>query len=248
MPGFLYYIPGDSGRMTVENALALPCAYAFEDCKAIDSRGVLRGPADDQPAGLVIARSGTVPDSDMGLFLDRQIWTKMDQSDVWIGYCKSEDGTPTFPKPVDLARPRQIDGRPLKLGDGNEWIIPIARRLQIHDGDLVPYCALPMVSEYKNGTWASSGVRSQFRGLWDISNKYLTSFMSGKLEDDGRYYFEYDFPTMHESAFLALTTNYYVGRDEISILQLLDNEIAQAILNELIDMPTYVEFVTSKKN
>jgi hypothetical protein len=244
MPGFLYYVPGASGKIDAAWMRTLPCGYAFDDCKSVVSRGAMSGPG-ESGAGSVIARPDAVKDEEIGFFSDRQTWTKMQQADIWISTASSS--SPVV-QPVDLARPNQIDGHLLELGDGNEWLIPVARKLKITGGDVTPYCALPMVSKLQpDGSWMPTEVRGKFKRLWEIAREYLDANANAK-EENGRWFIEFEFSKMHDCACAALAANYYIGRDEVAILELLDHGIAQAILNEVVDMTTLNEFLNSKKN
>ena len=147
------------------------------------------------------------------------------------------------PGPDDLIRGEPIDGYPLTLGDGREWMIPLARvfptgmalpsRLAIGpDGDWVkePIPALRQASKDADRIW------NAVRTAYDL------------LEDD-------ESPTVIDEAETIglavgiLALNYRIGAAEASALGLLTTANVVDVLRLFVDFPRFYEGITdAKKN
>jgi len=94
---------------------------------AVDTRG---GPAfstvhrngPDGGAGGIAVGGPAARCPRLGYYPEEQTWCGCADGAYWVGY-----ETSRRPTPEDLARPEQVDGYPVELLDGQEWLVPVAR-------------------------------------------------------------------------------------------------------------------------
>jgi len=238
--GFLYYLPGVQSPVSIE-AARKACNYAFADCETVVSRGVMRGPWDG-PVGSIVGRPGL---EDVGLYDNRQTWFRTaGDSGICVGI---ENGVELGPD--DLARPRQLDGHWVRLGDdGHEWLIPTARRFSKDVEGVTWYCGLPCRSVYQaDGSWSPTEPVKRYEGFWRTALDFWEAFTKGE-EKGTRREFHFDFDRMHQAAVEALQINYAVGPAEVSHLGLLTFSSCQEIMEAVIDLPTLNEYLKKKRS
>lgn len=123
MAGFLYFLPGSAPIKSRDVAL-LPESSGLrsllDDCGWSTAR-VAVGPG-GEPGALIVpscdpAVGGKDPFS--AYQAENQTWVQIAERSLWIGWEKE-----ARPRPVDLLRPRPLDGFPVRLRDGNDWQIP----------------------------------------------------------------------------------------------------------------------------
>ena len=242
MANLLYYFPGINDatvapvKAAVEAAGLLP---VFGDAKWTANKVMAHGP--DGGAGIVLsihtyARGGEQADA---LVLEgRQTWTPCDEGKYWIGW-----RTDKPPAPADLARREQIAGHAVKLGDGNEWIIPLARvinggtefpkRLTLGPGGMWVETILPQFVEF------CAKAESVWRG---ISGAVERADDSGESKVDAEI-------GVDDTAFAieALALNYAVGSWEASALGLLTTHTRAAIIMATVDWPRIVAVLEAQR-
>ena len=115
MASFLYWWPGRDVMVSRSHAGEAGLAYAFD--QEIACTLGYSGP--DGGKGAVFAQG-----ADPRIDLDNQTWRKIPKSpvDAWVGHDNRAK-----PGPDDLLRAQQIDGHLVKLLDGSQWLIPVAR-------------------------------------------------------------------------------------------------------------------------
>ncbi|MDI9598469.1 MAG: hypothetical protein QM323_03075 [Acidobacteriota bacterium] len=231
MGGYLYYVPG-AGHDVDYHAAGLD--YAFDD-RSPTRCPVLRGP--DGAAGVVLScdepmRARYVP--------AEQEWGPMPGTGLQVGYWRDR-----LPGPQDLARTDLLDGHPLTLLDGREWIVPIARKVLVEGGEVVAWpTALPCTVRLDDaGKWTIGDVVPRYRWLWEIAGRWLDARFGATETDDG---ISYDFDTLFDDAAAVLGANYRIGRAEASLAGLFETASAKRVLDLLIDVPTF-EAVLKKK-
>jgi hypothetical protein len=219
---FLYFAACQQHELNAQRATI---AYAF------DSPG---GPSSQTTAG-PNGRPGIVfgdavgwqeREAQLGYFADRQQWTQMPASDVWVGWYD-------LPSPDHLVRPKTLRGHSTELSDGNHWVIPILRQLTPNGLE----CALPVQDSWDGSQW-QPGTQpiAKYRYLWDASEQ-LTS----PVEGANLYQLERNFCCM------LLATNYRVSQVECGILALLTESDRVAMFGASIDMPTYEQILKKKR-
>jgi hypothetical protein len=237
MPGFLYYVPTQKGALTQDDLRAAGLSYAFELRKGENptARGCSPGP--DNMIGLVLGQQS----EGLGYYPQRQTWRKIPSSPAgaWVGF---ETATP--PGPDDLQRAKTIDGKLVELGDGNQWLIPIARRPVESNGHLAGMIALPERLALDDvGEWVSGGVDPKYREVWEAAILFWDSLMSADVDENG---ISLTFSQAADAAVAALAANYRVNRLEVSALGLLSDSIINAILETLVDFDSVRSYLKKK--
>ena len=149
MAGFIYYIPGRTTPIPHADRIPEECELRdiFKDT-AIDHGVTEHGP--DGGMGLLFCVEGkqtTHCEADPKKRAELQEWTPVHGENGithWVGWDKASP-----PTPQDLIRPTVCEGRPVVLGDKNEWIIP-AVRAQLN--------TLPKVYRYSQGKFVAKNV------------------------------------------------------------------------------------------
>jgi len=130
----------------------------------------------------------------------------------WLGVWS--DAKPT---PIDLCRPTTCDGTPMELGDGNEWVIPIAdflpKRLTV-DKDTGSQCEV-VKDEYLKFTKRANSLFEHF-----LSEGFLKAVDEGLVAH---------VPEGLSFASDALEINYRVNCDLVDLLGLVGQYDAFAI-------------------
>ena len=236
MPGFLYFVPHVTGPdAALDELRKAGAAHAAETVGASSPvcNQVSPGPGD--LSGYVVGREGFY------LFdKDSQEWQKApvlvegpggkayDGPGYWIGWRKDSP-----PGPDDLARQKQLDGHWVKLGDGNLWLVPVARRYVFEDGAIRHRVELSTVRHLDaDGRWKADTVAEQYRRLW----AWLTLFDRWLAAEEGAAE-DFDFQSETEFVVEALRLNYRLGSVEASLLGLLDTTGIIGAIEAVTDRP-----------
>lgn len=130
-------------------------------------------------------------------------WTKCRKGSFWLGKLGGEK-----PKPEWFERKTLHDGEKLTLGDGQEWVVPVARQLPhligLDDNGQVTRTLLP-----------------QYKRFWEAAEKTL-----GWFEEDERGGWSVPLREILEFTALALSINYRVNPDVCSWLGLVRDDLA----------------------
>jgi hypothetical protein len=152
-----------------------------------------------------------------------QEWRQAPGGKWWVGF---ERECP--PRPQDLARPVQLPGHPVELGDGNTWLVPVARRYQ-PSGKW--RCALDRTREIDGeGAWCMGPVVAKHAALWEYAERLQAFFekqpgaeITGQEEAN--------------RTVDVLAANYRVGTCEVTVLRLLTNAAIVGVVDALLDRP-----------
>jgi hypothetical protein len=216
MATFLYFIETPKSLVNDDDLRAAGLGYLAGE-GAISCNRVENGPL-GSPGGVVfsIARDG----ADYALYLPaEQTWRKGPGGRFCFGI---RNGVPI--RPADLRRLRVINGERVKLRDGNEWTIPIARSI------------------VRGSTLPKGLVLGDDAVTWDL--KELPEFVSicrdaeivwnaFRQATNGEVIM--DRQESCRIAVAALAINYIVSPIEISLLELLGQEEMWMVLRALID-------------
>jgi hypothetical protein len=247
MSGFLYFVPGKS-RINVPGDLpALGLDHVFRDTAPIE-RGVNRGPTDGTGGGVIIAAKGSVAPERLMLQPNggAQRWRPIpnNPAKAWCGMYVEDP-----PTPDELIRSRVIDGHLMTLGDGRQWLCPIARAVGQTAAGPRDYCALPRTTDIgDDGNWSVGEIDMLFVDLWSIACNYFDALSdaidaaAGDDESQGdearKLAVEFDFAGVRENAMRCLQAHYKVNRIEVVMLDLFRAEDhAHNVLQALIDWP-----------
>ena len=225
MAGLLYFFPGTEDLGV---AATLGLDRIFESRDADLNRCV--GPGGK--AGLLavppVLPAGERPSA--AYFPAEQLWDPAPSGNYWIGRMIAKP-----PRPLDLMRRGPVDGYVVELADRQSYIVPVARSL---DG------ATPLPQKLRlgaDGQWAKGDVVERFAGLWKRACRSWDLFLaeSGRLAD-GQSVEPGTEQELIEIAVYALAVNYRVGPAEVSVLGLLDTQIASAVCRCIADVPEYL--------
>lgn len=250
MSGFLYYLPGRSAGISLDEASSAGLAYALDG--PISTVGVRGGP--DGGDGVLLALASAMPPEQLHYQADVQTWRKaplaVSQS-VWVGVYAAK------PQAADLARPKQLAGHEVLLADDRTWLVPVARGWTEEDGELRWYHALPQQSMLgDDGRWQSGSVLPRFAPLWNLAMRFddvrrqaiLGAGDEGRGAGDAMVKVAFDFSGLHEAAVEALQYNYRIGPAEADLLGLLTLDVSREILEAVIDLPTRAEWFKKKQS
>ncbi|PCJ55322.1 MAG: hypothetical protein COA79_21000 [Planctomycetota bacterium] len=131
------------------------------------------------------------------------------------------------PKPEDFIKDNLISGYEVELGDGNKWLLPIARKL--NQGSQLP-STMHYISE---GRYELQPME-EYLPLSEIAEKVEEDLMVvfGMSDNELNYS---SLPTIYEACFKIISTNYNLSATEISLLKLVTTTNFQEITRALID-------------
>lgn len=243
MSGLLYFIPGATAGVTIEEVIQHGLGYAFSSIGDFTPCVVMRGPG-EAGGGVVIADSRHT--GRIGFYPDEQRWMRIPKSEVWIGIYPDDR-----PAPADLQRAAFLDGHFVTLEDGNSWLIPVARAVGDIDGEPVPYDSLPhAVGLDDDGKWGRNGPIPKYDKLWKIALRWWDEIQRGiqreVVEPGTKVAISMEFNDIADAAVEALTTNYRLHNAEVSLLGLLSDRVMYQVLHAVVDMPT-IEAIAKKK-
>jgi hypothetical protein len=226
---FIYYVsPKDKSNVRREIKGVLPAL----DGENLTMREVFAGP--DSCSGLIFGLMEIpkyIPKEQTWTHIE-SVKTEVFPDGFWIGYDK-------LPKPPELERKNKISGHLVKLGDGNQWEIPVARL----------YTGEPMVSQVLKLD-PSSGkmlmeIEGKYKRIWEIACEYY-ELRVGAYEANADN-FKYTFSDIFDLCAEIMGANYVIGKWEISLMGLVNTENLREILEALIDMPRIWETFGKKK-
>lgn len=237
----LYFVDG-SHRLTRDQAVELGLGYAFPAGQFVPAEYSAAGPGGN--TGCVLGGST----DRLGYVRDRQTWLKMppvaaslrgarpksaSQPTIHVGFW--HDARPT---PSDLAVPDPLRGSSVKLKDGNEWQVPIAREWTGGSGWSRTLPGVLALGD--DGSWASGGVAPKFARLWEICVEFWSHLFGASLNDSNEIRF--NFQGANDAALEVLAFNYRLSRAEVVLLGLFDDQLdsAATVLRALVDFDRYL--------
>jgi len=241
--GILYYVAGARGKEGRAVAKEAGLEYAFDE--SVCQVDVMQGP--DGGAGLLLGESRLYEiGREFAYRPGLQSWSEHGDSEgVWLGLIKS---SPVEPK--SLIRSQIIPGHEVRLADGNDWLIPVARGFSDDGKEIRPYCNLPC-SRYreKGGGWRPGEVVPQYQTLWEVANNFwdvYSSAVNAASPDDKKIDVEFTYDDEADAACVAIAANYRVSATEVSLLGLLDDTTIIGILRAMADIPFCEEWLKKK--
>ena len=221
MATFLYFIPEKVMILTQELLTKYHIEYAFAESKSHTLREAF-GPNGKQ--GIVLCDKRGFSPEEVTFNADLQDWQQVPNSDAWVGFYR--DRRPT---PKDLLRKDAIASLPVKLGDGNEWQVPIVRRYVTTDEEQFWMRMVP-----SRITWDAYGNKCydeparKYESLVKIAERWIGDrFTTGVIHLD-------------TEAVDVLSYNYRIGIAEASVLNLFDSETEKAVLDATIDLENFL--------
>ena len=244
MAGFLYYLPELDRSIKIDDARAAGLGYAFARriCgNTFHTTEPFGGP------GVVFADPDRV--AKIG-FYKEQTWRPVPGKPYWIGFYPERR-----PGPADLARPKMLDGHFVRLADGNDWLVPVARGWHDEDGGAGWYHAVPRTADLDDaGNWIQGDVVAEYRELWDLATAWwdVKAAAADAVADDAggeRVAVPWSLNTLAgslDAAVAALAVNYRLSKFEVAALGLFDTHSAQRILDAVVDWPTFARWLEKK--
>lgn len=201
-------------------------------------------------AGLGYRKTGSGPSGGHGLLMSdkgaveylpaKQTWRKMADKG-WIGF-------ETLPTPHDLMRDEIRAGQNVRLADGRQWLVPVAR--MVTGGGQMSECQLPRKRSLgPDGRWVAGSVTDRHADLWAAAEKWWNKKYAILEQVAGAPGASVEFSLEDEtqSAVCALATNYRVGAFECDLLGLFDDTSVMAVLDALCDLVSF-DVMLSKKS
>lgn len=231
MAGFFYYMPGE--RTLYHETLAKAgIGYAFGDAhepKAIVG-GVGTGP--DGAGGIILARNDVgIDPATVGYYPEGQTWQKVAGGQHWIGLATGAQYG-GLPGPGDLEANEMLAGHFIRLGDGNDWLIPVARHFATGGSPpsaitLGPNGELVMEPLQRYVQFSSHGDRVWQDVRIDLGWDEPPEGYAGMTWAEG-----------FGIAVEALALNYRVTQTEVAMLRLVTTPNMPLILQAICDWPT----------
>lgn len=237
---FLYYVPQDvrlhecNLSYAIDQGNSTACA-AYVECQILRN-----GP--DGGGGMIYSHST----QRVGYYPDEQHWEQLSESRAWIGWPKQA--------PADvrlmLQRKQLLDGYWVELSDGNQWLVPIARKPEM-DEELRWTVTLPRTLIFRNGDWLYGPVERRYAGLLDIAYKWLPVRVAAVRDDtdEANATMQLMDVSMQECISMAVTAlsyNYRLGPAEVSALGLMNQFNFLGVLDALVDWSGLLELLEKK--
>lgn len=246
MSGFLYFIP-NKDEIAVAEIRNLPMAYAFEKRESISQ--VLLGAGPASASGVLFASKQRVPVTRLKYDASKQTWIEWEG--FHVGFWNE-----SRPTPDELIRSETLPGKYIELGDGNDWMIPVARRWSINeDSHAMEWeTSFPRNLELRGKDRVHNGsVIEKYRQLWVIANAVFNVRHDGEtaseyISTDAERELMGDGSRQVLCAVQAIQANYCVGPAEcLNLLGLFHSETMLRIYDVLCDWQNYLDVVQKKR-
>lgn len=231
MSGLLYYFRGIVGKPTQEDL----SSCGLSGCNPKTVRGVEA--FSDHSHGSIFTIEGKTDDKfDIGFYPSKQEWLDIPNTKLSIGFDKENK-----PTPYDFLKEEYLGGHKVKLGDGNEWEIPLARKFQAG-------CVLPKRMFMIEAGKMQKVVVSKYLELQKIGEK-LEGLIPQALRKNKEDY-DLSFIDNDEKIFNLcveiLRFNYNLDFREICILGLLETSNMVETLRAVVDVPQIIKLVAEE--
>jgi hypothetical protein len=236
MAGFLYFIPGAKTSVLPEK---MGLGYAFEPGSLLQRRECT-GPGEVR--GVLLADGRYCPSERCKYAPQEQRWRNVPGTACHVGMWVDSP-----PGPEDLALDSQLDGHVVALGDGHPWLAPVVRGVrEEEDGALLHYVTVSRRIDWdEEGNRITGEVVPERAALWQAAARWYDLKVSAEVAEERATLFG-EIVT-GEAALVGLAANYRIGRAEASLLQLLDEANEIAILNAMIDWPSWERYLKKKQ-
>lgn len=234
---FLYYIPGDKhpGKMFGADDRS---RFGLENILPDKNLGAVDCDGPDGKRGLVVLHKVKGSEQKHRYRKDHQDWVEW--GDYWVGLDREFK-----PEPSDLQRDRLIGGWITRLGDGNGWAIPVAKR----HGNVEPFVPVT-VSMGRDGQLVRK-LHPEFREFVETGDRLLSLWLhaQGWVEEGEEPPEDFTPEERYRIAANALAINYRVSDAEIGLLGLFTQtggegfgyDTLSNVHRLIIDVPTIIE-------
>lgn len=231
---FQYYFP-NRRSIKLNDLLEAGLGYVFEPETSARTKtpftpiSVTNGP--DGQHGLIVSLS----DEHIGYYKDKQTWKQEFGADYWVGMWTDSAKRPT---PESLARENQIKGQWLRLADGHDWLLPMARHWVEFDGDVISQRTLPTrLTRNSEGEWVPGEVKERYRELWRLATECMQ-----RDSENGPF----EFNEIDNMVIECFRTNYRMSATEIDLLGIHEDHLRTKIPAILLDLDNF-EVLWKKK-
>ncbi len=228
---FVYFAPQHSGYQPPP-----ALAYAFE---AAPSAREVVGDGPGNQRGMLFSAD----EHACRYAADEQRWQKLPGCEVWCGL----DAGKEPPRPDDLRRQAALRGHSVTLGDGEQWIVPVARLCTRDAGEIRWTIGLPRKYEIgEDGQWYYGAIVQRYQRLWDIATRWWDEVARGQIVG-AQMEVELTVGECLDMAAEVLRANYRVGPTELSMLGAFESGSYSAVLDALCDLETLVEMTQARQ-
>lgn len=228
---FLYFAPN-----TTATQPPVAIAYAFERspaCREIINNGP------DGGRGMLYAERA----ESLGYNRNTQKWQRIPVTDCWCGWATDQE----LPTPETLIRREALAGHFIELGDGQSWLVPVARSVVPDAPELRWVVRLPQRLELgDDGQWKYGSVVARYQRLWDIATTWYDQVLRGRMGDSDEIDVEISVADAINLACEVLQANYRVGPVELSAMGVWESGLFGTVLDALCDMQTLVEWLQAR--
>jgi len=239
---FLYWVPG-AAQPGDDDLRRLGLGHLLDGGRGWTPRHADSGPdgvegnvvALDAPPGTLGQEAGYRPAAG-------QVWKPRGHRTWWLGWYEG-----ALPRPHELLRADALRGHFVQLGDGEAWLVPIARRADLatkQDLGVV----LPRHIDFDDDGEPVLRVEDRFAAFSERIEGVWTNFCEW-VEDKGGV--ELDERGWLDAAVQALGFSYHVGRAELGALKALTTANLEDVVAALLDVPTMLavakQMVAAKK-
>lgn len=227
MSGFLYFIETNAKSITNEilTEHGLSCFHdrlsEFRECNCPLGKGI------------VFSVIGKNYNLNVGYYHDKQVWETFEHNDELsfsVGY-------EFKPRPEDLIKQDYIDGHSVKLGDDEEWIIPLAKKLPVGEN------VLPKkIKEIRQGKVVEVPIERYFE-LSRLADNVWDDFANQK----NIFSWDSNIDLVYKECRGLISYNYDLEWFEISLLGLITRDNSLAILWSLVDYYSVNSFFDDEK-
>ena len=232
MNTFIYAIPG--GNPVTEVTLKAAGLVDIFDGQVTqrDYKGTF---FEGEPAVIFVPED--CPSNSARCLPEQQTWQKSASGKYWVGY-----GNDAVPGEADLMRKEQFEGHEVKLGNGQKWLIPIARNFK--RGSVLPKSLILG----KNGELMTEEL-PEYAEFSAQVEKYWDWFFA---EITGKENTVISLKEMWQIIVRAMQFNYRITEEGISLLRLvrIDKRAASIfheILGAVIDLPAVRKLAEESK-
>ena len=222
---FNYFFP-NRRAVKLPQLVELGLGYAFDPETSaapktpFEQRPVTNGPGGQH--GLIVSLS----DEYCGYYKDLQEWKQEIDTEYWVGMWRDKP-----PTPDTLARENQIAGHWLRLEDGHDWLLPLARHWSEFDGEVKYERTLPArLTRTATGEWRSGDVKIRYRELWRLATELMAAIAEGTVGQ----FTEYDNLVIE-----CFQCNYRVSAIELDLLGVYDDHVRQRVPGILLDLENF---------
>ena len=240
---FIYFLettPQRPGAPTLADLKAAGLGYLIDVVTKVAPTNVATSNGPGKKPGFLICMPAVGATCFPKYLPEQQTWEEGPDGAYWVGFTTADP-----PTPDDLVRKDRVPGHAIRLLDGKEWIVPVARSMAGRTTLPVQLVLGPDKKSWRPRT------QKQYLGLCELADDCYKLFQStadtphpaARYAENGEM--GYDFSYGMTFVLAALAVNYKLSSMEVSMLGLLGDDHMQTIMEAVIDWPAYVQMMTA---